>query len=513
MSLNLGLEVINFQVGNISPLAMDLQKIFQEVIDYRETFSTMSARIKAIAKYATVTMVPKLKAAIYKHTNITTTHIRLSKSLDFGWACLMEINDKEGLTAYDIIQRYSGMDTDYMVRDYMRHKKIKPVKAKDMEEIASSLNKDTGMFMKLNTEKIKCSMTMYFDPYSSFLIKEVGHEKCEYFTAAEITGIVLHEIGHMVSTIAYSANSCFQMEVYKAYAAEFNKNASKKEKVEYIKNSLKTTEIDSTLLSKFNNQIDKLPNNDTNDSVIANVVGNILSLFVAALYAYMGLLQTVVYKAISGITGTSIDALLLPLRDGIVKSSDFDKLTKQQRYCEQIADEYVTKHGMAHGQISALQKIFTYSTVQFLGTDLLSNKAGTVVYHINMLPMYVLTLTLGDITDGGGLYDGVTARCRRLVAETGKVFKNSTMSPDMIDFFISDYEASLRLVRNKTTFQKFLDTSQLIHSAIDYVIQTPVSMILTGRFFREYQALHHRAETLMSNSLFYHATKISQLSK
>ena len=513
MTLNLGLEVINFQTSGVSPLAMELMSIFQEVIDYRESIETMTVRVKEVLKYVEKKMVPKMTACILKHTGITTTRVRLSKTLDFGYACLMEIaDDKTGYVAHDIIQRYSGLDTDSMVEDYMRHKKLRPRTAKEMEEIANNFDKNTGKFIGLNTGKIRCSMTLYFDPYGSFLIKEVGHERCEYFTAAEIAGVMLHEIGHMVSTLAYSANACFQMELYKACITEFNKHASNEEKAEFVKASIKMTELDKSKIDTFNKQIDRIPTNDTGGSTAIDIFGNILTILAISVCGSNLVFMAILNKLIVSLT-CDIPQLMVPLREGIVKSSDFDRLTKQGKYCEQIADEYVTKHGLAHGQISALQKIFMYSSVQFLGTSLLSNRAGTIIYHINMLPMYLYIVAFGDVTDGGGLYDGVTERCKRLAAETSKVFKNSDMSPDMVAFFIQSYEESLRLVRNKTTFQKFVDTSQLIHSTIDYVVQTPIALMLTGRYFREYQALHRRAELLMSNSLFYRAAKLEQLIK
>ena len=499
-------ESIGFQTKG-SPLANDLITMFQEVIDHRETEQLVANRIKSVRNFFVTKTVPKIKAAIKKHTGITCSAVSVSKTCDFGFACLMNFGDKMGLTAHDVINRYSGLETDPMILDYMRYKGIKPKTADDMRVVAESLNYETGYF-SVNKLKgnIECTMTLYFDPYGAFLVKECGHDKAEYLTAEEITGIVLHEIGHMISALAHSADLCFRSLVYNRSLDYFLKNADTKQKAAYVKENI--NKLTPELAEKASQALDQCTATDQG-SQYGSWIANVFNIFIVMLVELLNAPFIAICLLIE-----PLDAFFSEFATGggwSKKMSDYANLPKQLKVCEQFADEYVAKHGMAHAQASALRKIWDFSAFA-MGTWVVGNRTASLWYHMNKASFYVYTILFGDITDGGGLYDNRSDRAKRLLMETTKALKNTNMSPEMVQFFITDYEKTkLELTKNRSNAHKFGDLMNVIHSAIKYLISSLPAMLVSGRFSTEYKNLFNKAEQLMSNSLFYRASKLEQL--
>ena len=499
-------ESIGFQTKG-SPLANDLITMFQEVIDHRESVDTVTKRVNSVKNFFVKTTVPKLKAAIKKHTGITCAEVKVSKTCDFGFACLMNFGDKLGLTAYDVINRYSGLETEPMVLDYMRYKGIKPKSADDMRVVAESLQYETGYFT-VNKLKgnIECTMTLYFDPFGAFLVKECGHDKAEYLTAEEITGIILHEIGHMISTLAHSADLCFRSLVYNRSLDYFLKNADIKQKTAYVKENI--NQLTPEMAQKASQALDQCTAIDQG-SQYGSWIANVFNIFIVMLIE----LFNAPFMALALICIPLVDFFSEFATGGgwNKKMSDYADLPKQLKVCEQFADEYVAKHGMAHAQASALRKLWDFAAYQ-MGTYVIGNRTAALWYHVNKASFYVYTILFGDLTDGGGTYDNRSDRAKRLLMETTKALKNTNMSPEMVQYFITDYEKTkLELTKNKSTAHKFGDMMNVIHSAIKYLVTALPAMLVSGRFSSEYKNLFNKAEQLMSNSLFYRASKLEQL--
>ena len=503
-------EVIDFRTN--SAFATELTNIFQECIEKRESIQDVKTRIKEVPKFFTDKSVSKIKAAIKKHTGLTCEKIVVSKHLSTCYACLMNFGDNEGVTSYDVIQRYSGLETPYMVKQYMDYKKIKPATAAEMQVIADSLNRETGLFgVDKFRDNIKCTMTLFFDPYTSFLVKECGHERLEYLLAPEITAIVLHEIGHMVSTLAHAADRCFRVQVYNRALEYFTQAASIEEKSKYAKSLL--SKINDTKLSdqacKSIDQCTAVDKHSGSGSWVANAFNIFINLLLS------------VAAAAGGAAALAIDAVLVyPLQELIdyrnIKFGDNGKLSdigpsgKGAKVCEQFADEYVAKHGMSSWQISGLRKIFDIAFTSGVG-GLLDARSGAISYYVAKIPFIVNTVFCGDLTNGGGLYDFQYQRGVHLMQELLKSFKSSNMSPEMVAFFVADYERCKKELTNKSGAIKLQNASQAFRDAVRYLASTLPAMLFTGRFTREYEILINKIETLTSNNLFYHATKLSML--
>lgn len=508
-----GNESIAFQTKG-SPLANELIQIFQEVIDKRETITSVTERVKEIPKYVKDVTCTKLKNAIKKHTGITCTSVRLSKQLDMGYACLMNFGDKWGLTAHDVINRYSGQETSYMVKDWMRQLNITPRTAEDMRVVAESLNKETGKFTVTTLQdKTPCTMTLYFDPYGSFLIKECSHVNFEYFTAEEITGIILHEIGHMVSTLAHSADLCFRMQVYSSCMEYFLKEASNAEKAKLLKDGINL--LDPKLKDKAGSAIDQctaIDGYEDRGSWVGNIFGWFMDIFITTIQWFMLLpIISIVLEELYMVTREMFPEIYSG-SFSTKKSSDHFYMSKQAKVCEQFADEYAARHGMAHAQASALNKLWSWVEYASSIGSYAGSTTSTLAYHLNKIAFVTMTLMYGDVTDGGGIYDGKTDRAAHLLEECTKAFKQN-LSPEMAEYFMEDYIKTKNALKNRTIYDGMRDSAAWIRRALGYLLSTLPAMLVSGRISTEYEKLYRDGEKLRSNSLFFRATALTQLLK
>ena len=504
-------ESIEFQSKG-SPLANELIQIFQEVIDKRESLTTIQDRVKEVPTFCKNVMGAKLINAIKKHTGITCKTIRFSNTIDMGFACLMDFGDKYGLTANDVIARYSGIQTNPNVTFWMNELGIKPKTAKDMEVVANSLNRETGKFtVDRLADKTQCTMTLYFDPYGAFLIKECAHIKFEYFTAEEITGIVLHEIGHMLSALAHSADLCFRMQAYNRCMEYFLANASASEKAKVLKSGISI--LDPKLKDKSDKAIDQCTAVDGAEDQ-GSWVGNILGWFMDAI---INAIQILMFLPIISVVVEELYMVTKEMFPEVYtgsfsskKTSDHFYMSKQVKLCEQFADEYVSKHGMSHGQVSALNKLWSWIEFSASLGSYTGSTTSTIAYHINKISFVALTLMYGDLTDGNGLYDNKTDRAAHLLEETAKAFKK-TLSPEMADYFMEDYIKTKNGLKNRTLYDSLRDGISWVRRAVGYLLSTLPAMLISGRITTEYEKLYNDGEKLRGNSLFVRATKLESL--
>jgi hypothetical protein len=497
-------EVIDFRTN--TAFASELTNIFQECIEKRESIQDIKTRVKEVPSFFVKTSVPKLNAAIKKYTGITCDKIVVSKSLNLGYACLMTFGDTNGIRAWDVVQRYSGQTSD-MNRQMLSWYNVKPITAAEMDRVAESLDRETGLFSVTKvSEKINCTMTMYFDPYASFLMKEAGHANYEYMLAPEITAVVLHEIGHMISTMAHAADRCFRIQAYNRCLEYFTQNATVQEKAKFLKSVAKDLP-DKTLNEKAIKAIDECTAVDAH-SPQGSWILNAFSIFINALIVLLSIatLPVVAFsKTLEGFLGEMFDVRNTKFGpDG--KLSDMGPSNKGMRVCEQFADEYVAKHGMSNYQISALRKIFEVAS-----HNMIDARAGAIAYAASKIPFLVSILHFGDPTDGGGLYDGQYNRGVHIMNETLKAFKSSNMDSDMVAFFIEDYERCKKELTNRPLQVKYQNAMKMFYDAWRYLAGTLPAMLFTGRFNREYEILINKIETLTANSLFYRAAKLDQL--
>ena len=190
------------------------------------------------------------------------------------------------------------------------------------------------------------------------------------------------------------------------------------------------------------------------------------------------------------------------------KKSDYYGFHNQARMCEQIADEFVARHGVSRGLIGGLEKLREWSSVSGLG-GIYNSRTSTLMYYANRMSWFALVAMAGDYSNGPwDTYDHVAERYTRAMQNTVGNLKNANIPEEMLGYFLSDYELCRMTLDNMATSTKFMVTANNILDGISYFLSAPVNLIFSGRFVEEYTKLFETTEKLRNNSIYYQAAKL-----
>ena len=505
--LKLGLEYIEPQVKG-SPFATELTAIFQEVIDRREKYDTVESRIQAVLRYFQDVTIEKIIAVIKKYTGLTCSSVTVSGRVDFGYYCLLGFPN--WMAAHEIMDAYSGRPINEELVAYMDRNRIARPTVEDLQRIVNSLDPKTGRLIKevKLASGAKLSYKLGFDPYSAFLMRECLHETAEYFLAPEIAAIILHEVGHMMSTIAHAADTWFRGEVYNRSLAYFIENASTEEKKKAV-DKLAVSEADR---AAFKRACDMVESKELSSVISGKAgLGRIIHyclrrIFLSVWYAPMD-----IWNFVTDLPG-DIWSIIVDKRnlgswsDG--KRSDFYYTEKNLKYTEQLADAFVAYHGMSKWMFSGFIKLDKVNHMVGF-SDVTTRKSKLVYWFTNVLRIELL-IQYGDWYADDEHEDNLT-RLQTAIKEVQKIFKRTDIPPEMAKAYILDLEQMKNQIPAMKSVTKTYSAVKVAYAFIRYIVTIPGAMLFSGRFGSEYNKLYSEVERMMSNDLFYHATKLEQL--
>ena len=107
-------------------------------------------------------------------------------------------------------------------------------------------------------------------------------------------------------------------------------------------------------------------------------------------------------------------------------------------------------------------------------------------------------------------HDEMPMRGKLVLQETIKVFKQN-LPPDMLAYYIEDYERTQAALDNRSTTLRIAEGITNFTKLLRYLVETPAGLILSGRFPREYEQLIYKTKQLVDNKLYFRAAKLAQL--
>lgn len=504
-----GLEAVDFQVARGgSPLAMDLVACFHKAMTYRDSITdSITDRVKNVVDYTKKKVIPELKEIIKRHTGMEMEKCHISRSLACNFAMYLIMgDDKSGWQMANIMRRYSGLET-FDENPYYSQFLENPITAEDMIKVSDSFNKKTGYVghMKINRVPAGIKFCLFFDPYAAFLIKEVGNRNCQYLTSVELAAIILHEIGHAITTLELGADLYLRAETYKNSLAYFLKNAPPMEKARYSSHVLQE------MMPEYFKQMDKKISdvsktrdwNKDKGSLTLDVITLVFStLFSTVGYTVYFLLDQIVnLTAVFGDNNTYLSN----------KKSDFYRFNKNPRNCEQIADEYVGRHGMSRGLVGGLQKLYDWCTTSGLG-QLWNSQTSKVMYNADKIPYILFVTLMGDVSNGDDdSYDKMHQRFDRAYRNTVGNIKNLNIPDEMLEYYVQDAVQCQRMRDNAIPVVNYIMEANRVHEVLSFVLRYPFMQLGNGEFERQYEKRFLTGEKLQNNELFVTAAQLKLL--
>ena len=493
------LEAISTQHN--SPLASGLINLFQDIMDYRDGIQTsIQDRVTNTVKYAKKKIQAEFPNIVAKATGLKCKTIYFSTSINFGYACLMDIGDKYGINAAAVIADYTGTGEGDFYREVMKYYQIKCTTAKELTALVNSLSKETGKFSKDTlSDGRKVSFTLFFDIYSAFLLQECGHIKNKPLTAAEIAAIVTHEIGHMHTMLEHALDRCMRLQVATTAVEYFNKHSTTEEKLKFIKSATASRpdvskKVDELLASR----------KDT-------IGGYIVDAFVALLMLITTGISVLIIPF--NILGSALstwwnDASITRLRNRLDKTSDIANTEHNFKLMERMADEFAVKHGLGGPLITALSKL-DYNIAGYAGMYC-ANKNSGFLWNVFRMSSFMHMLFTGYAMYRMDEHDSMPTRGVVAAEKVISILKEK-LSPDLLEYYLKDYESIRKVLDDPTKTEKMMNFALNFSKMISYFASTPSALLLNGRFGGELEKLIYQTNSLINNQLYYRAAKLEQI--
>ena len=492
------LHSLTYQKG--PNLCTELEKVFDEVFAYKKSLgdAPTSEKSKMVINYVKNTAGKKILQVIKQYTGMTM-ELKLSKSLDFGYAVVWyfgdvlpkRVVDKEYVAIFLARLRYMGVISNAEFEKYV--KRYKGAKTqKELEQISRELMHDKAAMKAAMHEKFKLNAKLYFDPYSAFLWTDLYPEG-EDLTSKEIAAIVAHECGHVIAFLVHMTDLCYKKEILYTACKEYYERADEEAKKRYA-----LSMAQKVLPEEVKKISEKIKNTKVkkDQALIGNIAYAAWYLILRSLLNARAIISSCVEEVFKL---TILNLFTHAESYNPDKRSDFADGSMGNYMDEEMADEFVSKMGYAPYLSTGLRKAERFVRFYYHGTGGYTH-VSRFSYYSNLLPFLALSFLYGYRRDY--IHPDDYTRRENQVMNVIKAFKASNCPSELLDEYYKMYKLAKEINESRLFEEKWEIANSKIRDFVKYLIETPQSMLFEGRFQQEYETLFRSVQKLMNNQLY-----------
>lgn len=493
------MEVMDFKTG--TPLGKELDAIFQKVIDYRDSFyePNFIKKSSMVYDFFGKNGFQQMLDAIEKHTGYTIVEAEAPEDGGMYSFCTAYMVGTVG--AKDIMSAISAGG------EYTKKQIDKKTKFKDLVKIAESFDPNTGTIYPKAREAMKDLVQVYlcFDFRLAFMMKDMlpPSEHARYLTAREITAIMLHEVGHTMTTIEHAADQYARLSMLDRTAMDFSKDANielQMEVMKYASEKVATGEIKLPLESKkaMDNCLktyESLSEEEKRGMDPATLTA-LAYVIVPLVFIVLGRLSTRASSAVS-VKGNQID-----------KYGDLPTTLNDFRKSEILSDQYATRNGYGKELVSSLDALqracillgYSEAAIVASGNASLLRKLG---YYIHTFLDLTTSIAWGDI--GRTTYPDDVERWELVARECIVALKNTKNDPKLVEYYAKQYAEIKKIIDNAPRLTKWRLKVDNFWRLFNYYATFPglKDMFVNGHITGELHRLFMQIDKLQANPLYY----------
>ena len=483
------IERIAFQTN--STFGKQIEALMQEVIDYAASSrqymngkakEVTRSRISELTDWANSTIVTRLDRLILSELNLRTISVIDESAVYMNAYMIPMWLDKNGKESDD-------MSWDAWYRSDVFTGTASYEKYTDGKYI--DIYNETADLIDIRIGKLK-SVPKYYRvdvhiPIGIFISEELVDEYPS-ITAAEITAVILHELGHGMTILECIADFYYRADV--------------------AKNAITYTDTDKQDISKIVTVLERASNDNTTDSRLVAAFNYIKASSDDKSKGYITAVLAIFLPYIIGwllITVLSRTSALIQAWAPSIKSSDTLVNKSNVAYMERIADEFVARFGYSAPLASGLAKAYMMTT-------------GDCIRGISILKMYYkITSMIGDflncpLYDSFLTYDQPSRRLEHMLLNNYVVFKDKNLDPKVQKYFIDEtkkIQDTITKYKNRNsekikdlfwnTITRITSGASLVKTFVDANLQS------------DYDKLQWLTGGLIKNSLYYLAARLRNI--
>lgn len=502
-------ESLQFQ--KVSALGLALEKVFQEVIDYRNTIP-FDGQKEEVFKYCKNTLPNKLRNAYKNTVNVTIDDIYLVKTIGESAGIILGDTEESEKKIYSVLDNSYG------------YKKITSasLEIKEIIELYKSVDDKTGKIGNVKFTNGEVTASLWIPITTFFLLYHyVSPEITEELTAKEMAAVFLHETGHHYSLLerlqySYLVNNRITTQLSllsdKYSATEIAEAIldNEKELSTLAKNDQETKTL-ITLSSKCSSTLlylNERQEETSNDAIYLtfNLLGKVIWFI---LFNIFFRLIVTPFVSIFLISKNYSEPML-----SSSKYSDTIFTKNNYRVREQDADEYMVRSGYGEYFISYINKadklylyLLTIRTTKYNFNELKDIKHNYTLLRL-ITSFYKYSIYNKDYIK----YESDIDRCKTICRMHIQGLKDLPAEEQGI--WLRKYESCITELQklekeadsNITVIMRFISAVTLAPSKL-------VDSLLIGRPNKDYEKLQKQVEELINNKLYFYGLKLKQLGR
>ena len=509
-----------------SKLGVELEKLFQEVIDYRDNSLKgvgFSARAIALQSFFGKKIARRFMDIVYKNTglNIEAVFFKGSFETQFcTWICIQKGDELTARGTQQITSTLNGQASEWITAMMGGNE----FTVDELIALAKSYDVEKGIIKPAHREQIKkiVRCAIGFDIALGFLSVDYlpKNSGAEYLTARELTAIMLHEIGHNLTLVEHAADLYARAATFRALEAYFKKTATVEKSIGLAKRVANIAasngyQKDAAALLAAATQAEK-DYQSTGQRLPAPTKASFIESTVGSAFYLLGIvLSGTLDVLISDNTRT-----FLRLRAGQKKKlADLPVSERMWTWQERKADEYAFTHGYGADQVTALEKITNfYGMIGKSEKDLeamqqAETKGKSLGIFAKLRLLFWAMSTLGDFCYRS--YPPTSERYREILNHTVRELKIHGASGEYVAKYIKDIETILTSIDNISKSDKYFELAQKKYRLfLKYVsLKSFVAWFTNGRAEQELEELMSDIRQLSDNLLGYFEAKLKQIAE
>jgi len=549
-----GMEAINYQQSY--KLGDELTKLFQTVIDYRDhgisydgvdpSWKARAAhRLSEIRKFCrNKNIFSTMVKLIDKYTNIKITEIEAGYADDFNLRPPADFAISAAVcgSATSIAQSKRAAGYGSLAVEYWNEQEHNILD--DIESMADLIDLEHGGLIK-NAKTKPSGIPIYLKKIrvclnTMFLVKDfIDIDDSEQLTAAEITSLILHEVGHVMFAVEHSRDAYLYWGRIRndlttlAKKGEFKETAKalkaldkvvkkvtdlpddKDDKEGIQRKIIKKAIMASKAIDAVNSAINKFNPNDEDGGtdMMARTINNVLNIVLRVVIATIGAVIGAFWAYFNSIkrnyTTNSYKNLNNLLNE---KVSDRMINSNMAFFIERNADEFAVRCGYGAHLAKALAKVYMYDDMYNTGEITRNRTMYDVWWYSAMISTYQnwCKFWFYFIEDGESTHESLYNRIRRILQNTKGIFRNENLDPSIVIEWIQKCdEIKAEMDKNKS----FGDTDfakALANTFRNITIINPnnlYNLIKDGKLSRDCAILEDRLDDFNNTSLYMLAYK------
>ena len=545
----MGNEAINYQLA--SPLYRDLTDMFQRAISDIEEFKRQidddpsknelakkRAKFNKAKDHFIKAYSKEFTDIVKKHTGITVEKLYCTGGENYidrpscDYAVLLKFEGMSDNEAMVAIKNAAGDAADYPSYEFAKQfaDEIRSIQD-DFDKTSGKLKKETyGKNRKLKVSK------MFFDINMSFLMDEyIAPERVAPLTAGEISAIMIHEIGHCMSTVEHMGDlyrhtgrlQNFQVTLNKMKAPKTSEEAGKTLEV-----------IEKDIIPQFEKQLKEIDDKSVMTKQLQRVVDTYKSaigcmsamriedpnLFEKLFLTVVVIWKTVVYFWLFFLGTWYTFLTLFNVAYEVMKSNQAgagtygDGKKRSDRgsnrtdifQVERWADQFASRHGAGADVATGLEKIHNLFDIYYgFGTSLAPNVKGAFygfLCIINGLVNYTSPFTYADEL----IYENFYYRAKRVAEDMYSLFKNAN---NVDGVMLNEWMRKIKTVEETAERSRKFYQNDYFEGFFNVLntFANPArwyNLIDNGNIHRDLERLDNNLDKLNNNRLFMLSTAL-----